>query len=67
MKFAKYVSELLQKWQNNMESFSDGDLKAIGNRPPPVFGGNYKLLIVKYINLLENSKKKDGFFLKIYF
>jgi hypothetical protein len=67
MKFAKYMSELLQKWQNNMESFSDGDLNAIENRPSPIFIGNYKLLIVKYINLLENSKKKSGFFLKIYF
>jgi hypothetical protein len=62
MNFAKYVSELLKKWQNNMESFPDGDLKAIGNRPPPIFGGNSKLLIVKYIKLLENSKKNPVFF-----
>jgi hypothetical protein len=67
MKFAKYVSELLQKWQNNTESFPDGDLKAIMNKPSPIFMGNYKLLIVKHINLLENSKKKFNFFLKIYF
>jgi hypothetical protein len=28
MKFAEYMSELLQKWQNDMESFPDKGFKS---------------------------------------